>query len=212
MRKCAVLSLLALLCFAFSATSSAKDLGVFGAVYDIAEKDALQEIEERAKEANVNRMVNRGDLAKKVGYYTPEDLKGIKLQPARKERTFLVDMTYTLDRDIADEKGSVVYPKGYTFNPLDYITYPGTLVILDGNSPTQVAWFKGSEYSKNLKAKLLITDGSYSELSKALKRPVFFVSQTIVDAFRIEALPSVIAQEGTMMKVREIAMSESKGR
>ena len=59
------------------------------------------------------------------------------MQPARKERTFLVDMTYTLDRDIADEKGNVVYPKGYTFNPLDYITYPGTLVILDGNSPTQ---------------------------------------------------------------------------
>ena len=54
MRKSAV-PLLALLCFIFSATSSAKDLGVFGAVYDIAEKDALKEIEERAKEVDVNQ-------------------------------------------------------------------------------------------------------------------------------------------------------------
>jgi conjugal transfer pilus assembly protein TraW len=178
-----------LICFILSVTCSAKDLGVFGAVYDIVEKDALKEIEERAKVVDMNRIVNRGELEKKLRNYTPEGLKEIKLQTAQKERTFLVDMTYTLDRDIADDKGNVVYPKGYTFNPLDYITYPGILVILNGNSPAQVAWFRHSEYSRDLKAKLLITDGTSGELSKALRRPVFYVNQAVIEVFRSKPYP-----------------------
>lgn len=195
---------LVLICVTFSGTGMAKDLGVFGAVYDIAEKDALKGIEEKAREVDVNRIINRGELARKVKNYTPEDLKDVKLPPARNNRTFLVDMTYALDRDIADEKGNVIYPKGYTFNPLDYVTYPGVIVILDGKSQTQVAWFKRSEYSKDLKTKLLITGGSYEELSNMLKRPVFYASRAIIGVFQIQAVPSIVRQDGALMEVREI--------
>jgi conjugal transfer pilus assembly protein TraW len=211
MRRYAQILLLTLACFIFSVTCSAKDLGVFGAVYDIAEKDALKEIEERAKEADMNRIVNRGELVKKLRNYAPKDLKKMTLPTAQKEKMFLVDMTYTLDRDIADEKGNVVYPTGYTFNPLSYVAYPGILVILNGNSPTQVAWFKRSEYSKDLKAKLLITDGSYAELSKALKRPVFYANQAVIEVFQVKAVPSVVQQKGALMEVREILVSEMRG-
>jgi conjugal transfer pilus assembly protein TraW len=195
-----------LISFTFSVTSVAKDLGVFGAVYDIAEKDALKEIEEKAWEVDVNRIVNKGDLARKVRNYTPGDLKTVKLPPAHQDRTFLVDMTYTLDLDVADEGGNVIYPRGYTFNPLDYVTYPGVIVILDGKSRKQVDWFIGSEYSKDLKTKLLITNGSHAELSKALKRPVFHVSQVMVGIFQIKAVPSVVRQKGTLMEVKEILL------
>ena len=203
-----LLPTLVLICVTFSGTCMAKDLGVFGAVYDIAEKDALKEIEEKAKEVDVNRIINRGELARKVKNYTPGDLKDVNLPPARKDRTFLVDMTYTLDRDIADEKGNVIYPKGYTFNPLDYVTYPRVIVILDGKSQTQVAWFKRSEYSKDLKTKVLITDGSYEELTNTLKRPVFYDSRAIVEIFQLKATPSVLKQEGNIMEVREIYVPE----
>ncbi|OPY77501.1 MAG: hypothetical protein A4E65_02728 [Syntrophorhabdus sp. PtaU1.Bin153] len=201
-----LLPVLVLICFSFSATSMAKGLGVFGAVYDVAEKDALKEIEEKAKEVDVNRIINRGELARKVKNYTPGDLKDVNLPPARKDRTFLVDMTYTLDRDIADEKGKVIYPKGYTFNPLDYVTYPGVIVILDGKSPEQVAWFKESAYSKDLKTKLLVTGGSYTELSKTLRRPVFYASRAIVGVFQIQAVPSVVRQRGVVVEVKEIPL------
>jgi uncharacterized protein YbjQ (UPF0145 family) len=49
-----------------SFSADAKNLGVFGAVYDIAEKDALKEIEEKAREVDANRIINKNDLAKKV--------------------------------------------------------------------------------------------------------------------------------------------------
>ncbi len=197
-----------LFCFALSTRSAAKDLGVFGAVYDIAEKDVLKEIEERAREIDIGRIIKRSDLARRVKNYTPGDLKDVKLPPARKERTFLVDMTYTLDRDISDEKGNVVYHRGYTFNTLDYVTYPGIIVVLDGKNRAQVAWFKGSEYSKDLKTKLLVTDGSYAELSKTLKRPVFYAHKAVIEVFRIEAVPSVVKQSGSLMEVKEIPVKE----
>ena len=193
--------------FVSSTGSHAKDLGVFGAVYAIAEKDALREIEEKAAKADLNRMVNKDELTKKLTHYTPEDLKAVKdLPPAKKERTFLVDMTYTLEQDIADDKGNVVYPKGYTFNPLDYVVYPRVLVIMNGAKREQLAWFTASPYGRDPSVKVLITDGSYAEISKALKRPVFYASQAVVEVFRVSAVPSVVRQKGRLMEVREIAV------
>ncbi|MGD0235586.1 MAG: hypothetical protein ABSC55_13755 [Syntrophorhabdales bacterium] len=193
--------------FVSSTGSPAKDLGVFGAVYGIAEKDALTEIEEKAARADLKRMVNKDELTKKLKHYTPEDLKAVKdLPAAKKERTFLVDMTYTLEEDIADDRGNVVYRKGYTFNPLDYVVYPRSLVILNGAKREQVVWFMASPFNRDLSVKVLITDGSYAEISKVLKRPVFYASQAVIGVFQIRALPSVVWQKGRLMEVREIAV------
>lgn len=102
--------------------------------------------------------------------------------------------------------------KEMSSTPKGYITYPGIIVIMDGKSLSQVAWFKGSQYSKDLKAKLLITDGSYAELSKTLKRPVFYANRAIIEVFQIKAVPSVVRQNGTMMEVREIHVQRKNDR
>ena len=126
------------------------------------------------------------------------------IAPARKSHTFLVDMTYTLERDIKDERGNIVYPAGYTFNPLNYVAYPRTLVILNGKRPEHIRWFEESSYSKDAQVTLLLTDGSYSELSRSLKRPVFYASTKLIQAFRIRAVPSVVRQSGAYMEVTEV--------
>jgi conjugal transfer pilus assembly protein TraW len=206
MKKYVFVFILFLACL-LAVSSAAKDLGVFGAVYAIAEKDALMEIEEKAARADLKRMVNRDDFVEKLKHYTPEDLKAVKdLPTAKKERTFLVDMTYTLEEDITDDKGNVVYAKGYAFNPLDYVVYPRTLVILNGMRKEQLSWFMASPYSKDLSVKVLITDGSYAEISKVLKRPVFYASRALIEVFRVRVVPSVVRQKGVLMKVREIAV------
>jgi conjugal transfer pilus assembly protein TraW len=124
--------------------------------------------------------------------------------PARKDRTFLVNMTYILERDIKDEKGKIVYPAGYAFNPLDYVAYPRTLVILNGKRPEQIRWFEKSSYAKDAQSTLLLTDGSYGELSMSLKRPLFYASTKLIEAFRIQAVPSVVRQLGACMEVTEV--------
>lgn len=199
--------------FVFLGVSSAKNLGTFGATYPVIEKDALKEMEEKARQADVSKFINKKRLKDKISNYRPPEVEELKkIGPARTERTFLVDMTYSLQNDIPDGQGRVLYPKGYTFNPLDYISYPNTLVILNGKSPKQLVWFKASEYAKDYKTKLLITDGSYLELSRSLKRPVFYASKAIINIFRIGAVPSVIRQKNNMMEVTEIAVGKIKVR
>ena len=193
------------LCLLSASTVAARDLGTFGAVYDIVEKDALKELEEKAKSVDFSKAVDRNALVKKAKNFAPDDVKEMKvIGPARKDRTFLVDMTYTLERDIKDDKGNIVYPAGYNFNPLSYIAYPRTLVILNGKRPEQVRWFEESSYAKDAQVTLLLTDGSYSELSRSLKRPVFYASAKLIEVFRIQAVPSVVRQSGIYMEVTEV--------
>jgi conjugal transfer pilus assembly protein TraW len=188
-----------------ASTAVARDLGTFGTVYDIAEKDALKELEEKAKSVDFSKAVDRNALARRARNFTPEDVKEMKMiGPARKDRTFLVDMTYTVERDIKDDKGNIVYPAGYTFNPLSYLAYPRTVVILNGKRPEHIRWFKESSYAKDAQVTLLLTDGSYSELSRSLKRPVFYASTKLIEVFKIQAVPSVVRQSGAYMEVTEV--------
>ncbi len=195
----------AFFCLLLASTAAARDLGTFGAVYDIVEKDALKELEEKAKSVDFSKAVDRNALVKKAKNFAPDDVKEMKaISPARKDRTFLVDMTYTLERDLKDDKGNIVYPSGYTFNPLSYVAYPRTLVILNGKRPEHIRWFEESSYAKDAQVTLLLTDGSYSELSRSLKRPVFYASTKLIEVFKIQAVPSVVRQSGAYMEVTEV--------
>lgn len=210
MRTFSLLLLTAMVFFGISGQDTpAKNLGTFGATYSITEKDALKEMEEKAKRADVSKIISKKRLIHKIDNFRPTDIGELrKIGPARKEKAFLVDMTYSLQFDIPDGQGGILYPKGYAFNPLDYIVYPNTLVFLNGQSPKQVVWFRTSQYARDYRVKLIITDGSYLDLSKALKRPVFYANKTLVNIFQIKAVPSVVKQKGNMMEVREIAVGE----
>lgn len=182
----------------------AKDLGRFGAIYPIVEPDALEEIRVKAAQVDWKKVFNRERMTRKVREYRPDDL--VKLPAARHARTFLADMSHTLDMDIPDGKGGILYPKGYTFNPLDYVNLTRTLVIINGNDRRQVEWFRNSPWNKDLNAMLLLTDGSYFKLGERLKRPVFYADRLLVTKLGLKAVPSVAVQKGRMMEVREYAV------
>ena len=181
-----------------------KDLGIAGNTYPIAEPDALQEIQEKAKTININKYMNKARLEKRTKEFKPIDLPVLK--PASVDRSFTVDLTYTLDFDITDGKGAIVYPRGYTFNPLDYIRYNKTIVVINGNNKKQLEWFENSEYAKDINILLLITNGSYYQVKERLKQQVFYANKLIVERFKLKAVPSVIQQKGPVLEVKEIAI------
>jgi conjugal transfer pilus assembly protein TraW len=181
-------------------------LGTYGATYRIAEKDALAEIEGRAAQVEWGRILDRKKLE---NYQGPPD-RG-SLPRAKRSRTFLVDMSFTTGIDVPDGRGGIVYPRGYSFNPLDYVTYPRTLVVINGSDPEQVRWFRSSEYSRRLDVTLLLTGGRFGPLSTTLDRPLFYADRRITERFRLTALPAIIRQKGRMMAVTETAV-HSPGR
>ena len=187
-------------------SAQAKELGTFGMTYRIAERDALAEIEDRAKQVDWHKVL---DKRKVENFQGPPDR--VRLPRAKRNRSFPVDMTYTTEIDVPDGKGGILYPKGYTFNPLDYVTYPKTLVVIDGADPEQVKWFATSEYDKRLDVMLLLTEGNFGNVSKKISRPLFYADRKIVERLKLQAVPSVVRQKGRIMEVTEVKLTKIIG-
>lgn len=192
---------LVLLAVLAAVSAHAKVLGSVGTTYAIAEKDALAEIEERAKGVDWGKVLQRKPIEE---YDGPED--GVRLPRAGRDKTFAVDMTYTLPMDIPDGKGGILYPQGYTFNPLEYVAFTKILVVINGNDQEQVKWFAASEYGRRIDVMLLLTEGNYGRLGKKLNVPLFYADSRIVERLQLSAVPSVVKQEAKEMVVREIAI------
>jgi len=192
---------LAVLAILAAVSAHAKDLGSVGTTYAVAEKDALTEIEERAKGVDWGKVLQRKPIEE---YDGPEDR--FRLPRASRDKAYAVDLTYTLPMDIPDGKGGVLYPQGYTFNPLEYVAFTKTLVVINGNDPDQVKWFASSEYKSRIDVMLLLTEGNYGRLGKKLNVPMFYADSRIVERLQLSAVPSVVKQEGKEMVVREIAV------
>ena len=96
----------------FLYASSIKKLNL-GEVKPFAERDMLELIEEHiAKnkdeiEARANKL--REQAKKNVIHYKPKGLTPLK--PALEDRVFYPDLTYTLNEDIKDVNGKVLYKK-----------------------------------------------------------------------------------------------------
>ena len=186
--------------------STSTVVGRAGATYPITEKDALSELMQKVRQVDWKKQLT--GLKQSAQVYRPPDLA--RLPRARHDRTFAVDPTYSLPFDIPDGKGGILYPNGYTFNPLDYVGLPDIFVFIDGGDKKQVAWFMRSPYAKAANAMIFLTGGSYLQFSEKLKRPVFYATDQIVKRFKLKAVPSVLFQQGKFVEVKEFEIKNSK--
>ena len=187
----------------------AKTVGRSGNVYRIAEPDALKELEDKAASTDLKERIKKEETTRRIEQYRPSNV--VSLPPAKKDRTSLVDMTYTLEFDIPDGKGGVLYPKGFIFNPLDYIPFSRTIVVLNGAAENEVDWFTASEYYKRTDVLVLVTDGMWKDLMHRFKRNVFYLTEPVRTRFRLSSTPSVIVKkDNKYMEVREIHVPDKK--
>jgi len=180
-----------------------KNLGVVGETYPIVEPDVVVELKEQAAKT---KKLSDDEFREQMKSYQPEDLH--HLPRATRDRTFLVDMTYTLDRDLLDGDGKVIYPRGFTFNPLDYVSFSGGMLVIDGSDPMQVKWFTETPYANNHQVRLLLSGGYAYKLIKELKRSVFYLTKEIADRLQLAAVPSLVIQKDDKLEVREIMVPE----
>ena len=178
-----------------------KNLGTIGMTYPIVEPDLVEEIK-----ASIDYEKLAKVMEEHRQNYQAKDIYA--LPTVKRDRTFFVDMTYTLDHDIANENGEIMYQRGLTWNPLDYVSLPGGLVVINSEDAKQVEWFEKSPYNKNRQIKLLISAGFAAPLIKQLDRPVFYLTKTIADRLQLAAAPCVITQNGKKMMVQEIKIDE----
>ena len=187
------------------ADSTVVDLGVHGRTYGISEPDSLNEIQDKAAGTDWSKVFDPEKMEPRLKNFK---LESKKLPRAENDREFTVDMSYVLDRDIPDGHGNILYPAGYSFNPLEYTRLDNVIVVMDGSDPEQIAWYEASPYAQDYRTMLLITDGQYYDLTERLNTSVFYATTGIIERFNLRAVPSVVCQIGKYMQVKEININE----
>ncbi len=173
-----------------------------GRTYHIVEHDIREEFKQKATGIDIDALFNTHNR------YQPANLH--TLSRASSDRMFTVDLTHTLERNIKDSQGNLLYPQGFTFNPLQYARLSGGLVVIDGSDPEQVEWFKGSPYFQNHRAVLLLSGGYANELKQALQRPVYYLTHDIAARLQLKAAPSVVVEQDNKLTVREVRLATQR--
>ncbi len=186
-------------------TPAMVELESVGTVYPVIEPDVRIEMKQQAGEKWKDEITH---YQEKVKQYQPPNLQ--RLPKAKQNRSYSVDMTYTLDRDLKDKDGNILYPKGYRFNPLNYMSLSIGLVVIDGSDPTQVKWFKDSPYSQNHRVKLLLSDGYAQELIGDINRAVFYLSKDVAKRFHLAAVPCIAVQQEKHIQVTEFLIEDAR--
>jgi conjugal transfer pilus assembly protein TraW len=187
-------------------TLSITPLGTYGNVYDIKEKDALVEFQDNAKKIDAQKI--QSELTQKFKDYRPADT--VVLTPAPKTRSYTIDLTYELEYDIpkVDSEGKIVgvlYPKGYRFNPVQYVkASPPPLVIFNGDSRKEREWVK--HYYKSKPVMFVITEGNWADVSQELGKQVYYLKKIMQDKFKLEHTVSIVYKKDDLIKVDEYAV------
>jgi len=168
----------------------------------VIETDLGEVLRQRAVSVDVEQ------LRSVQAHYQPANLRA--LPRATKDTTSIVDLTHTLQQDLVDAQGTILYPRGFTFNPLRYVSLSGALVVIDGSDPEQVAWFKGSPYGANRRALLLLSGGLAAPLRDELRRPVAYLTEDIAQRLQVRAVPSVVVERDNQLVIREVSLGRPR--
>ena len=173
-----------------------------GRTSPVVEQSITKELQQKATTINLDALFDSQNRYQPVNLHT--------LPRASSDRVFIVDLTHTLERDIKDSQGNLLYPQGFTFNPLQYAGLSGGLVVIDGSDPKQVEWFKGSPYFQNQRAILLLSGGYAAEVKQELKRPVYYLTHDIAARLQLKAAPSVVVEQDNKLTVREVCLATQR--
>ena len=168
----------------------------------VIETDLGEVLRQRAVRVDVER------LRSAQVHYQPANLQA--LPRAEKDTTTRVDLTHTLEQDLVDAQGTILYPAGFTFNPLRHVSLTGALVVIDGSDPEQVAWFKGSPYGSNRRALLLLSGGLAAALRDELLRPVAYLTEDIARRLQLRAVPSIVVERDNQLEIREVSLGRPR--
>ena len=186
---------------------AARDLGVRGAVWPVAEPDLLAQIE-----ARLGAMEASGELARMRGEAVDRARKRIEaparvegIGPARVRRTRLFDPSFTVERDIRTHDGALIVARGARINPLDVRPLTRDLLFIDGGRPVEVAWALRRERP----ARIVLVAGRPLDLMRIHGRPFFFdQGGRLSKRLGLRATPSVVTAEGPALRITEVPLGE----
>ena len=193
--------------------ASARDLGVRGATWPVAEPDLLEQIEARLEEMQhsgaLARLQREARANARRKLEEPDPAPGIA--PARKERRRLFDPAITVARDIRTPEGTLIAAAGTRVNPLERMTLVRDLLFVDGRRAAEIAWALAHEDESGRPAKIVLLAGRPLDLMQRHRRPFFFdQGGRLAARFGLRFTPSLVEQAGTRLRITEVPVEDLK--
>ena len=199
----AILAAALLLAAALPGDGSAKDLGVRGATWPVAEPDLLEQIEAHLKEMQrsgaLARLEEEARTRVRQSLEEPESVPGIA--PAGEQRSRPFDPAIVVARDIRAPDGTLIATAGTRVNPLERLPLTRDLIFVDGRREAEIAW----ALAHDRPAKIVLLAGRPLDLMRRYRRPFFFdTGGRLAARFGIAATPTLVEQDGVRLRLTEI--------
>lgn len=199
--------LLMIVCLSYFPGVFAKDFGVFGKTFVIAEMDLLEFIQQKIKAMQENGQWQdvQTDFKKRVKAHLQRPTP-LHLARAVENRSWFFNPSVTVPYDVRDTQGQIIVKKGTVINPLDRVGLSSTLLFFDGDDKSQVTWAT-DELKRHDKIKLILTAGSIKDATSQFKQAVYFdLNGFLVEKFHIASLPARVSQAGNCLKIDEVLL------
>ena len=193
------------------APAAAKDLGVRGETWAIAEPDLLDVIEARLVDLERSGALSAiGDEAReraRARIEAPQPVAGIA--PATERRSRLIDPSVVLDRDVRLADGTLLAAAGTHLNPLEHIPLSRDLLFIDGRREAEVSW----ALDHAAPATVVLLAGRPLDLARRHGRAFHFdQGGRLADRFGLAATPAVVEQDGLHLRLTEVPVTDRGGR
>ena len=190
---------------------AAKDLGVRGATWPVAEPDLLVQIETRLQEMQrsgaLARLEDEARIRARLRLEEPEPVPGIA--PAIEERSRPFDPAIAVARDIRTPDGTLIAAAGTRLNPLERVGLTRDLIFVDGRRQAEIAWALAREREVSRPAKIVLLAGRPLDLMRRHRRPFFFdTGGRLAARFGIAATPTLVERDGSRLRLTEIPIAD----
>lgn len=205
--------LLSLLIGLSVATANAVD--VIGPVYPIKEPSLLDSILSKLKQmeqtGQIQQIQQQWQNMARDRVLNPQ---GTSLPKVNANSQRFYDPSITVNRDIYLPDGQLLHKAGTVVNPLTIKSFSKRMIFIDATVQSQVNWAKNQYEQSGWRDKVILVKGSYVDVMKAWKHPVYFDQlggtlgqrETLVQRFGIQAVPSMVYQSGDKLIIEEVKL------
>lgn len=160
----------------------------YGTTYDIAEPDMLVEI--KTKTEQVDWRAIKKNLA--------IDANWVYLPIAKINKQYQHKPIVVLPFEVKDNKGTIIYPKGYKFNLLDYTPLNTRLIIIANTCHLQVIKPK-----VNATDIILIANNNPNDFMQKSGKRAFTLTEDAARRLGVKNIPAVITQQTNQFLISE---------
>ena len=189
------------------ACASARDLGVRGTTWPVAEPDLLAAIaahlDGMERSGEFTRLENEARERARRSVEEPVPVPGIGA--AKVARTRLFDPSIVVQEDIAGPDGAVIAAAGTRIDPFDHAPLTRDVLFIDGRREAEVAWAMARERP----AKIVLLAGRPLDLMRRHGRAFYFdAGGRLAARFAIRATPTLLARDGAHLALTEVPVED----